>query len=232
MKSRKSKLGAIGACAALAALALAVSCRGFFVNPTVQSISLQPQTPSLAVGNSIQMQAWATDSDGNKYELTSNVAWTLSGVTATNGGTVMTLSPSGYLTATSVGSGTINASSEGVSASTTATVVELTDSMTITPPDPSVSDTGSNFATYTVTDQYGNNISALVTLTAYSSPPPNLGTAVTQITCAYDSTDSGQDCTPGSGLVTSGSTVYYIVVTYSGYTGSSTVYAQLTVDAP
>jgi len=231
MASLTTKLRVAGAFAALVGLALAVSCRGFFVNPTVQSITLQPPTPSLAVGAQQQMQAWATDSDNNKYLLTKNVDWSLSGVTATNGGSVMTLSSSGLLVATSIGSGTVNAASQGVSASTTATVVELTDSMTITPSTNSVVANGTAIATYVIRDQSGNDISSVVTLTAYTALTN--GTTVSGITCTYNASDNppGQDCTADSSVITSGSETVFIVVTYSGYTGTTTVSAQLTVSA-
>ncbi len=45
MSSKKSKLRLLGAFAALATLALAVSCPGFFVNPTLTAIAVGPLTP-------------------------------------------------------------------------------------------------------------------------------------------------------------------------------------------
>jgi hypothetical protein len=99
--------------------------------------------------------------------------------------------------------------------------------MTITPPSNQVTDDGSSSATFTVTSG-STNLSSLVTLTAYQN-----NQAVTQITCAYDSTSNTQQCTPASGLVASGqSQVYSIVVTYAGYTGTTQVSATLTVNGP
>jgi hypothetical protein len=229
MSSTKSKLRMISAVAALAALALAVSCQGFFAKAAVESISLQPATPSLAVNATLQMQAWGTDADNNHYQLTSGVSWEITSVSATNGGTVMTISPSGFVTATSVGTATIQASAQGIVGSTTATTVEITTSMTITPANPTVTDDGTSYASFEIKDDNGNNISSLVTLTAEQN-----GTAVSGITCGYQSqaVDGMQDCLPESSLVTSGSQNFAIVVTYSGYTGSATVSATLTVDAP
>ncbi|MFZ0774647.1 MAG: Ig-like domain-containing protein [Candidatus Sulfotelmatobacter sp.] len=229
MSSTKHKLRLAGAFAALATLALAVSCTGFFQNPTIQSIALQPATPSLATGATQQMQAWETDSDNNRSLLTSGVAWEITGVTATNGGTVMTITPGGLVTATSVGSATIQASAQGITGSTTATVVELTSSMTITPLTSEITDNGTDYQAYLIKDADGNNISSLVTLT-----PEQNNTAVQNFTCGYETqaTDGMQDCTPGSGLVPTGSQNFAIVVTYSGYTGTTPVSATLTVDAP
>jgi hypothetical protein len=138
----------------------------------------------------------------------------------------MTLSASGLLTAISPGTGTISASSQGVSASTTATIVEITTSMTITPPNQSVIDNGTAVASYTIKDQSGNNISSLVTLTAYSALTN--GTTEPDITCSYNSSDLMQDCTANSSATPG---TYYMIVTYSGYTGSATVYATLNVSA-
>ncbi len=49
--SSKQILRLIGAFAALAALALAISCRGFFVNPTLTSIVIAPSAPQVEIGN-------------------------------------------------------------------------------------------------------------------------------------------------------------------------------------
>lgn len=227
MSSMKSKLRLVCAFAALATLALAVSCRGFFVNPTWSTIVIQPPNPTVAVGYTENLEAWGTDTDGNHRQITSNLVWSLSD--ASNGGTVATLDPaSGLLKGVAAGTVQVTASSEGISGTATATVAEIVSSMTITPSSTSVTDTGSAFATFTVTSG-STNISSLVTLTAYLN-----NAAVTEITCAYDATDLGQDCTPASGLVPSGSPsqTYTIVVTYAGYTGTAPVQATLTVNAP
>lgn len=229
MSSTKNKLRLAGAFAALATLALAVSCTGFFQNPTLQSIALQPATPSFAVNTTQQMQAWGTDSESNRSLLTKGVSWEIIDVSATNGGAVMTITPAGLVSAVSEGSATIQASSQGITGSTTATVVELTAVMTISPLTADITDNGTNYQAFLIEDASGNNISSLVTLTAEQN-----NTAVTGITCGYQAqaTDGKQDCLPASSLVTLGSQNYAIVVNYSGYTGSATVSATLTVAAP
>jgi len=226
MVSAKQALRVIGAVVALAALALALSCTGFFVNPTWTAITIQPPNPTVAVGYTQTLTAWGTDTNGQRSQVTHNIVWDLSG--ASNGGTVATLNAStGVLTGVAPGTVTVTASSEGISGTATATVAEEVASMTISPATQSVTDDGSSYATYTVTS--GNtNLSSLVTLTAYQG-----GTAVTQITCAYDSASNSQHCTPASGLVPTGSSqTYSIVVTYAGYTGTSQVSATLTVNGP
>jgi len=230
MSSTKSKVRLIGGFATLAVLALAVSCRGFFPTATIQSIALQPPTPTLAVTYTQQMQAWATDSNNNRYLLTSNVVWELTNVTATDGGTVATLSPGGLLTATSQGSATVQASSEGITGSTSATIVEIVQSMTITPTTYTIPDDGSTFAPFTVSGvvqtssgTQTEDLTPVVTLTAYQS-----GTAVSGITCTYVSSADQQQCIADTSLGITTNTNYAVVVTYGGYSGPQ-VSATLTV---
>lgn len=224
--STKQMMRWAGAVVVLAMLALAASCTGFFVNPTWTAITIQPPNPTVAVGYQETLTAWGTDTNGNRSQVTSNLVWDLSG--ASNGGTVATLNAStGVLTGVAAGTVTVTASAEGISGTATATVAENVSSMTITPANQSVTDDGSSFATYTVTSG-STNLSSLVTLTAYQN-----GTAVTEITCAYDSATNTQQCTPASGLVATGaSQTYSIVVTYAGYTGLTQVQATLVVNGP
>jgi len=226
MSSTNQKIRIIGAIAALASLALALSCRGFFVNPTWASITIQPPSPAVAVGYTQTLSAWGTDTDGNRSQITDNLVWSLSD--ASNGGTVATLSSAGLLTGVAVGTVTVTASSEGISATATATVAEEVATMTITPPTESVTDDGTQYATFTVTSG-SSNITSLVTLTPYQNGSP----VTSGISCGYQlvATDGFQDCSVTSGLVQSGSQTFSIVVTYAGYTGTSQVAATLTVNA-
>jgi hypothetical protein len=78
MPSRKQELRLAGAFAALAMLALAVSCTGFFVNPTLTSLAIGPQNLSLAPTATQQMQATGTFSDGSTSDVTGKSTWTSS----------------------------------------------------------------------------------------------------------------------------------------------------------
>ncbi|MGA8524742.1 MAG: Ig-like domain-containing protein [Candidatus Sulfotelmatobacter sp.] len=75
MSSTKHTLRLAGAFAALATLALAVSCRGFFVNPTVTSLAIGPTNLSLAPSQAFQMSATATYSDGSTSDATGTAVW-------------------------------------------------------------------------------------------------------------------------------------------------------------
>ena len=76
MSAINSKVRLIGACAALASLALAISCRGFFVNPTLTSMAIGPANLSLAPQQTYQMVATGTFSDGSTADITSKSQWT------------------------------------------------------------------------------------------------------------------------------------------------------------
>lgn len=227
MSSTSHKVRLIGAFAALATLALAVSCHGFFVNPTWQSITIQPPSPSVAVGFTQTLTAWGTDTNGQRSQITHNLDWSLSN--ASNSGTVATLDPAtGKLTGVNPGTVTVTASSQGVSGTATATVAQEVSTMTISPLNTSVVDNGTNLAQFKVTSG-STDLSSLVTLTAFQN-----GTAVGagQLPCSFNSSTGFQECTPATGLVTAGtSQIFTIVVTYAGYTGTTQVAATLTVSA-
>ena len=107
MLSKNSKLRLIGAFAALATLALAVSCKGFFVKPTLSSLSVGPPTPTIETGstdNTVQMTAFGTNSDGSTTGDPS-VTWSITPTTTA------TISSTGLVTSVSVGQATVTATS-------------------------------------------------------------------------------------------------------------------------
>ncbi len=123
MSSAKQKLRLVGAFAALAVLALAVSCTGFFVNPTVSTLSILPPSPSVSVGLSTQLNAAGTDSNGNPITLTGGTSCTGTTVCwSSDTPGVATISAGGTLTGVSAGTSTITAASGTATATTTATV--------------------------------------------------------------------------------------------------------------
>lgn len=134
MSSTKSKLRLIGAFAALATLVLALSCRGFFVNPTVTSLAIGPANLTLSPGQTFQMVATATYSDGSTGDVTGKSVWTS---TQQN---VASFSAPGKLVAASLqnlttlpGQTTVSASDGTVSSSTeTVNVCPVVESLAIT----------------------------------------------------------------------------------------------------
>ena len=123
MFSPKSNLRLIGAFAALLSLALAVSCKGFFVNPTITSITIEPSAPSVSVNGTQQLSAVGTDSNNQTYSLTPGTSCTGTTVcwSSNDTGTV-TITTGGLLKGIATGSATITASSGAATASASATV--------------------------------------------------------------------------------------------------------------
>ncbi len=106
MSSTKSQLRLVGACAALAALALAVSCRGFFVKPTLSSIAVGPAAPTIDTGttdNTVQMFAVGTFNDGSTGSPA--VTWSIS----PSDGSIATIASGGLVTSVAIGSATVTA---------------------------------------------------------------------------------------------------------------------------
>jgi hypothetical protein len=124
MSSNKSNLRLIGALAALAGLALAISCQGFFPPKTLTSITVDPPTPSVDEGATLQMYATGTFSDGSTGTLSSGTACTGTTVcwTESSGGSVTTISTGGLITGVATGTSTVTATASGISGDTTVTV--------------------------------------------------------------------------------------------------------------
>jgi hypothetical protein len=124
MSSTKQKLRLIGAFAALATLGLLASCRGFFVNPTLTSISVAPSTATIDAGasnNTVQMQVTGNFNDGSTGN--ASVSWTIAPAASTDP-TAATISASGLVTSTtSVGTMTVTATAlQSASITGTATI--------------------------------------------------------------------------------------------------------------
>jgi uncharacterized protein YjdB len=123
MSSTKHKLRIAGTFAALFTFALGISCTGFFQNPTLTTITVDPPTPSISQGATQQMTASATFQDGSTSTLTggtscsgNTVCWSSSDTT------VATISTGGLLTGIAQGTATITAASGAITGTTTATV--------------------------------------------------------------------------------------------------------------
>jgi hypothetical protein len=120
MPSRTSKLRLIGAFVALATLALAISCTGFFVNPTLTGVSVGPQSLTLNINQTFQMSTTGTYSDGSQKALTSGVTWASS-----DASTVSVGQASGIVTGLQTGSATITAAAGSCSACSGSTTVTV-----------------------------------------------------------------------------------------------------------
>ena len=112
----------------LSATIVLSSCHGFFVDPTLKSITVTPVTPSIAVGSTKQMTATGTYDDGSTKNITGSVSW------SSGNAAVFTVSDTGKITANVPGSASATATSATISGSTTVTVtIANLSSITITP---------------------------------------------------------------------------------------------------
>jgi hypothetical protein len=154
MSSTKQKLRLAGALAALATFAFTLGCRGFFVNPTLTTVTVGPTGFNLPVGSTQQMTATGTFNDGSTKALTSGVVWTSSD------DTIAKVSSSGQVTGIAAGTATITAQS-GTITGTASITVSLTNvtGLTITPTTGNVKSNGG-----TVT------FKALATISGSSTP--------------------------------------------------------------
>jgi hypothetical protein len=134
----------MGAFAALATLALAISCRGFFVGDTLQSIAVGPASVNVPVGLTQQMTATGTYTpSGNLKNITatSGIVWQSSDATAT-------VSSAGLATGVSLGTPTITATLGTISGQTSINIVlSNVTSIVITPSAQNVSTNG-GFVTF------------------------------------------------------------------------------------
>lgn len=144
MLSPKSNLRLIAAFAALMSLALAVSCKGFFVNPTISSLAVGPANPTIETGNTnntVQMTAFGTNNDGSTNSNPS-VSWSI------NPNTVATISSTGLVTSASVGTATVTGTSNQVPTVTGTQTVTVTvgciTAITLNPTSGSISASGTN----------------------------------------------------------------------------------------
>jgi len=114
MLDRKQKLKISGSLLALLLVAVGLGCNGFFVNPTLTSISVGP-TATINQNGTVQMSAVGTYNDGSTSNL-SDVQWSSSETT------VATINTSGLVTGISPGTATITGASGTVSGTASVTV--------------------------------------------------------------------------------------------------------------
>jgi hypothetical protein len=211
MSSGKDKLRLAAAFAILAVTALAVSCTGFFVNPTLTAVTVGPSGVSLDVGATYQMTATGTYSDGTQKTLNSGVVW--SSDTPAN---VTVGENSGLVAGVAVGTATISASSGGCSScqgSTTVTVVLTTvTSITVTPNSQTESINGTAVNFIATAEPGSIDISESATWNVYDSTGTN---QTANFSLSYAGTGLGESILAGSSAVAG---TYSVVASYTGST--------------
>jgi hypothetical protein len=201
----------------LVALATGVSCKGFFVSPTLTSLTINPDAPNVEVGTTVGLQAFGVYSDGSSAYLTSGVSWSSSDLSVAT----VTGTGAATLTAVSTGTATISAGAQSVTSSATATVFILISAISITPTNPSMQATdltGIQLTVYANNDlnNPADNLSSTATLTPYLN-----GTQVSTIACSYEA--PYQVCTSDAAQLGT----YQLIATYPGSTLTAT--ATLTI---
>jgi hypothetical protein len=133
-KRKRHLLAAIATCSLLA---FGVSCKGFFVNPTLTGLQVGP-TASIQQTKTVQEVATATYDDGTTKTLgnTSGVVWSIADASGTD---VATISSTGLVKGTNVGTATVTGAvgSESGTATITVTLAGIV-SIQVTPQNISV----------------------------------------------------------------------------------------------
>ncbi len=224
MLRTKRKLQLLAAFAVLLLSAAGLGCRGFFVNPTLTTITVDPPTPTIQVGKQLPMVATGTYDDGS-HGTPKNLFWSS---TPTS---VATIDNSGNLLAVGVGSATVTASSADITGTTTVTVaLPNVTSIKLTPSSTSISqNTPQNYtAAATVSGQMNPvDITATATWTITVG-----GAAVPNGLFTLSNTGSAEVVTPQSGAFPSLPYPVTVNATYPG-NGNTTITgtAQLTITA-
>lgn len=213
MSSAKRKFPVILGFAVLLSLALAVGCHGFFVNPTLTSITVTPATPTLTVDTSLQMTATGTYDDGSIKTLTGNVTWNSSSPD------VVTVTSGGLINGVATGTSTLSASSGIATGSTTVTVSPANlSSISITPQSTSV--VNGNAITYTATGNIAGGGTVDVSQSASWTSNASSGT----ITFSPNTGGVGEIATTSNFTTSQTVTITASVITNTGtVTGTATL---------
>jgi len=196
MPMAKQKIRVLLSFSILISVALAAGCHGFFVNPTLTTITVDPVTPTVQAGSTLQMTATGTYDDGSTKTLTKNIFW------STSDSTVATVSTTGLLAGVSVGTTTITANSANISGTTTATIsVAGLTSIKITPATSSLSPNTQTQFSAIGTLQSGGTVD-LTTSAQWTSSNTAVATVISgQVTTLQPSTPTPVTITATSGLI-------------------------------
>ena len=132
---------------------------------TLSSLAITPANPSLVVGNSQQLTATGTYSDGGTSNLTSSVTW------SSSDSNITTVSASGLATSVAIGTAMITATSGSISTHTNLTVNPSLVSIAVTPAGQSILVNGTQqfTATGTYSDGSQQDITGNVTWSSSDS---------------------------------------------------------------
>jgi uncharacterized protein YjdB len=181
--------------AALLGLAFAIGCHGFFVNPTLTTITVNPQSPSIQQGSTLQLTATGTYDDGSVKTLSQNLFWSSSDLS------VATISTTGQLMAVDSGTATITANSANITGTTTATVILPLSNIVVTPSTNSIGPTDTLQLTATGTLTSGGTVDITSSAQWTSSNPSVASVNAGFVTALQPTTTTTVTITAASGNV-------------------------------
>ena len=190
---------AVGNATITAALGAEMGSTGLSVVPTLVSLQVNPQAPSIAAGTTQPYTAAGTFSDGSTQDLTTSVTWSSSQAA------VATIAPGGLANGISAGQATITASAGSIVSSSLLTVTPaILTAITITPPSPNI--VAGTAQAFTATGSYSDGSTQ------------NLTNSVT-----WSSSTHAVATINGSGLATSSSAGQTTITAVSGSVTNSVV---------
>jgi hypothetical protein len=200
---------------ALVAAAIGAACNGFFVSPTLTSLTINPNAPDVQLQTTTTLQAFGVYSDGTSAYLTSSVSWSSSDPTVAT----VTGNGSATLTGLQIGTTTITAGSQSVTSTATATVFINVSSLSIQPTSQSLpalnEPTPNPFLVKAVTASGTIDISSSAVLTAYLNAQASTG-----VQCTYETLNPTSGASePGlycKGDGSEGGGTYQLIATYTG----------------
>lgn len=215
MPSKTQRVRLIGAFAVLAMAALAASCRGFFVKPTLSSLAVGPATPSIQTGktnNTVQMFATGTFNDGSTGN--PSVTWSISPTSTA------TISGSGLVTSVATGTATVTATSNDnptITGTQTVTVtVGCISSITVTSTNgTTISNGGTTSLTLQAKANTCNGVVDITSVAQWTSSNTQIATVSAGVVSPTGSTgaDGTITVTAASGGITSNP----LTITVTGY---------------
>jgi len=212
--SMKQTPRVVAAVAMLTILALAASCRGFFVKPTLSSLAVGPASPSIQTGSTndtVQMFAVGTFNDGSTGN--PSVTWSVSPTTTA------TITAGGLVKSVAVGSATVTAAATqnpSITGTQTVTVtVGCIQSITLSPTTFTLSNGGLTSQQITATANTCNGTVDITSVATWTSSNTSVATVSAGLVAPTGTTgaDGTVTITASSGGVTSSPAT----VTVSGY---------------
>src|SRR5579859_4720277 len=212
--SMKQTPRVVAAVAMLTILALAASCRGFFVKPTLSSLAVGPASPSIQTGSTndtVLMFAVGTFNDGSTGN--PSVTWSVSPTTTA------TITAGGLVKSVAVGSATVTAAATqnpSITGTQTVTVtVGCIQSITLSPTTFTLSNGGLTSQQITATANTCNGTVDITSVATWTSSNTSVATVSAGLVAPTGTTgaDGTVTITASSGGVTSSPAT----VTVSGY---------------